>query len=141
MATDDRSGSRRLDQRRVRVLADTHALVWGLEDASSLSKAARRILGEAEVMVSVASLWELLLKRAKHDALVVDPLAWWDKYVVKADLVVLGIRQTHVLQVGRLPEFHRDPFDRILIAQAIVENIPLLSKDRQLSSYGVKVLW
>ncbi len=91
--------------------------------------------------MSVASLWELLLKKDKRDALVGDPLPWWESYVIKTDLPVLGIRQNHVLALGRLPAIHRDPFDRVLIAQAIVEKIPLVSKDRELSKYGVQVLW
>lgn len=97
--------------------------------------------GEWELVVSVASLWELLLKKDKRDALVGDPLPWWESYVIKTDLPVLGIRQNHVLALGRLPAIHRDPFDRILVAQAIVEKVPLVSKDGELSKYGVQVLW
>lgn len=125
----------------MKVLPDTHTLVWGLQDAPPLSKAARKILIESEVVVSVASLWELLLKKDKRDALVTDPLTWWGNYVIKTNLPVVGIRQSHVIEVGRLPPIHRDPFDRILIAQSIVEKIPLVSKDRQFSRYGVQVLW
>jgi len=72
---------------------------------------------------------------------VTDPLTWWGNYVIKTNLPVVGIRQSHVIEVGRLPPIHRDPFDRILIAQSIVEKIPLVSKDRQFSRYGVQVLW
>ncbi len=125
----------------MKVIPDTHALVWGLEDSSSLSKGARRILVESEVVVSVASLWELLLKKDKTDALVADPLPWWDNYVVKTNLPVVGIRQSHVMEIGRLPPIHRDPFDRILVAQSIIEKLPLVSMDRQLSRYGIQVLW
>ena len=125
----------------MKVLVDTHTLVWGLEDADPLSKTARRILLESEVVVSAASLWELLLKKGKRDALVQDPQKWWTDFVSKPALMVIGIQQSHVIEIGRLPAIHSDPFDRILVAQAIVEKIPLVSKDRQLAKYGVKVLW
>ena len=130
-----------MDRGPLKVLADTHSLVWGLEDASPLSKTARKILIESEVVASVATLWELLLKKGKKDALVEDPLVWWDAYVTKTGLPVLGIHQSHVIAIGRLPDIHQDPFDRILIAQAIVEKIPLVSKDRKLARYGVQILW
>ena len=125
----------------MKFLADTHSLVWALSNSAKLGRTARRIFGEWELVVSVASLWELLLKKDERDALVGDPLPWWESYVIKTDLPVLGIRQNHVLALGRLPAIHRDPFDRILIAQAIVEKIPLVSKDRELSKYGAQVLW
>ncbi len=90
---------------------------------------------------SVANLWELLLKQGRKDALLVDPLPWWDKYVIRAGIQTLGIRLNHVMALGQLPEIHRDPFDRILIAQSIVEKVPLVSKDTHFGDYGVTVIW
>ena len=63
------------------------------------------------------------------------------EFVSKPALMVIAIQQSHVIEIGRLPEIHSDPFDRILVAQAIVEQLPLISKDRQMAKYGVKVLW
>jgi PIN domain nuclease of toxin-antitoxin system len=125
----------------VRVLADTHVLVWALSDPDALSAPARHTLSESEVAVSVASLWELLLKRGKHNALLQDPLAWWERYVIETRIPTLAIRTSHVMALGRLPELHKDPFDRILIAQALAEEMPIVTKDRQFQQYGVAVIW
>jgi PIN domain nuclease of toxin-antitoxin system len=125
----------------VRVLADTHALVWALSDPDLLSAPARQVLGESEVTVSVASLWELLLKSGKKDALLQNALSWWEKYVVQSRIPTLAIRTSHVMALGRLPELHKDPFDRILVAQAIVERMPLVTKDDRLHQYGVATIW
>jgi PIN domain nuclease of toxin-antitoxin system len=123
------------------VLVDTHALVWALSDPVLLSATARQILAESDVAVSVASLWELLLKSGKRDALLQDPLPWWERYVVQSQIRTLPIRISHVMALGRLPELHKDPFDRILVAQATVERLPLVTKDRQLQQYGVPTIW
>jgi PIN domain nuclease of toxin-antitoxin system len=123
------------------VLADTHALVWALSDPALLSASARHVLAESEVAVSVASLWELILKSGKRDALLQDPLPWWERYIVQAGIPTLAIRPSHVMALGRLPELHKDPFDRILVAQAMTERIPLVTKDSQLKQYGVATIW
>lgn len=125
----------------MKVLTDTHTLVWALSDSHRLSPLARQALSDSEVYASVANLWELLLKQGRKDALLVDPLPWWDKYVIRAGIQTLGIRLNHVMALGQLPEIHRDPFDRILIAQSIVEKVPLVSKDTHFGDYGVTVIW
>jgi PIN domain nuclease of toxin-antitoxin system len=125
----------------VKVLTDTHTLVWALSDPEALSAIARSTLIESDVLASVANLWELLLKRDKKDALLADPLPWWEKYVVHTGVPTIGIRLGHVITLGRLPEIHKDPFDRILVAQSMVEKAPLVSKDRRLAEYGISVIW
>lgn len=97
-------------------------------------------MAESEVAVSVASLWELVLKSGKKDALLQDPLPWWEKYVVQAGIPTLAIRTSHVMALGHLPELHRDPFDRILVAQATVERLPLVTKDERLRQYGIATI-
>lgn len=125
----------------MRVLTDTHTLVWALSDPDRLGSDARRVLTEAEVTASVANLWELILKMRKKDALLADPLPWWEKYVVRTGIPALGIRVAHVIALGHLPELHKDPFDRILVAQSIVEKVPLVSKDAHLANYGIPMIW
>jgi len=125
----------------VKVLVDTHSLVWALSAPEFLSTKARRILADSEVVVSVANLWELVLKASKKDALLTDPVTWWKRHVSRSNIAVLSIRVSHVVTLGHLPEIHRDPFDRILLAQAQAENLPLVSKDAQLSEYKVRILW
>lgn len=125
----------------MKVLTDTHSIVWALSTPDSLSKKARNALTENDVIVSVASLWELLLKKDKGDALLSDPLFWWDKYVLASGIATLSIRNAHIIALGKLPDLHKDPFDRILVAQSISEGMPLVTKDKQLSRYGASTIW
>lgn len=90
---------------------------------------------------SVANLWELILKARKPGALIADPLPWWEKYVVRSRIPTLAIRISHVRALGSLPDFHKDPFDRILVAQAVAERLTLVSKDVILARYEVPVIW
>lgn len=124
-----------------RLLLDTHTLVWALAEPKRLSRRARQALNEGELMLSVASLWELILKGDKPGALLADPLPWWEKYVPLTALPVLGIRQSHVIQLAQLPNYHKDPFDRILLAQAMVESAAIVTKDQSLKPYGVPLIW
>ena len=125
----------------MKVLTDTHSLVWGLGNRSKLSIKALDTLANEQIVASVVNLWELILKKDKPDALIAEPVAWWDKYVVRTGVPVLGIRPAHVMMLDQLPGFHKDPFDRMLIAQAIVEKASLLSKDSVLTAYPVAVIW
>lgn len=124
-----------------RVLVDTHTLVWALREPEFLGPAGAEALRDGTVLASVASHWELLLKKGKPEALLADPLDWWGKYVLGSGIRVLGIREAHVAALGRLADQHRDPFDRILVAQAIVERATLVSKDAALGKYGARVIW
>ena len=123
------------------VLTDTHALVWSLVSPQLLGPAARAALAEADVLASVANLWELCLKADKTSALLSDPVPWWNKYVVRTGIPALSIRGADVVALADLPRIHKDPFDRILVAQAITEKIPLVTKDSRLSQYGITVIW
>lgn len=125
----------------MKVLTDTHSLVWALSDPGLLSKKARKALTEFDVTASVVNLWELVLKMHKQDALLAEPLSWWDKYVATNDIPTLSIRTDHIMTLGRLGDCHKDPFDRILVAQSLSENLPLVSKDERLKEYGVTVIW
>jgi PIN domain nuclease of toxin-antitoxin system len=94
-----------------------------------------------DVVASVANLWELCLKSKKQDALVAEPAAWWKQFVIRTGVTTLSIRAADVLALGALPDIHKDPFDRILVAQSIVEGIPLITKDSELARYGVATIW
>jgi PIN domain nuclease of toxin-antitoxin system len=125
----------------VRVLTDTHTLVWALTDPNLLSEKARRLIAEGDVAASAANLWELVLKAGKNGALVQDPLPWWERYVTGNGIIVLPIRAQHVMALGSLGAIHRDPFDRILLAQASYERRILVSKDPELKRYTASVVW
>jgi PIN domain nuclease of toxin-antitoxin system len=125
----------------VRVLTDTHTLVWALSKPEELGLAARQALSSSPFTASVANLWELVLKSRKPGGLLADPLSWWDRYVVRSRIPTLAIRVAHIQALAGLPDLHKDPFDRILMAQAIAEDLVLASRDRDLARYGIRVIW
>jgi PIN domain nuclease of toxin-antitoxin system len=122
-------------------LLDTHALVWGISVPEQLPGRVRDILTRGEVTVSVVSYWELILKKGRQTALVADPKAWWDQYITRMAVEVLPVRVAHLDQLDALPELHRDPFDRMLVAQTLAENYTLLSRDAVVARYGAPILW
>jgi PIN domain nuclease of toxin-antitoxin system len=125
----------------VKVLTDTHTLVWALATPENLGGAAHAALAGSPFTASVVNLWELVLKSRKPGALAGDPLHWWDKYVIGPRIPTLAIRTAHIRALASLPEIHRDPFDRILIAQALSEGLTLATKDTIMARYGVPVVW
>ena len=96
---------------------------------------------KAEILVSLASLWELVLKQNKKNSLLTDPDRWWRQYVVAEQATVVGIQTNHILAAGRLPEIHRDPFDRLLIAQCQLEQASFMTMDSLLAGYKVPIIW
>jgi len=130
-----------VDRRPVKILTDTHTLVWALSSPEVLGGAAREALARLPFTASVANLWELVLKMRRSSSLVADPLPWWEKYVVGSGIPVLAIRTRHIVALGGLPEHHKDPFDRILVAQALAEGLTLATKDTILGRYGAPVVW
>jgi PIN domain nuclease of toxin-antitoxin system len=124
----------------VKVLTDTHTLVWALT-GRPLGAAARAALAGSPFTASTANLWELVLKSRKPGTLLTDPLPWWEKYVVAPGIPTLAIRIRHIRKLAGLPELHKDPFDRILVAQALAEGFTLATKDAMLARYGAPVVW
>ncbi len=120
---------------------DTHALVWAVNSPELLGRAALAVFENEEIVASVVSLWELSLKAGRSSALVADPLAWWRKYVINKGVFTLSIRTQDVIALCSLAEIHRDPFDRMLVAQSLSEGIPLVTKDGQLALYGTPTIW
>lgn len=123
------------------ILTDTHTLVWALSNPEAVGCAAREALARVPFTASVANLWELVLKTRRPGALVADPLPWWEKYVVRSGIRVLAIRTRHIVSLAALPDLHKDPFDRILVAQALAEGLTLASKDTILARYGAPLVW
>lgn len=123
----------------MRVLLDTHVALWILRDAPELSASARRSLTEAEaVYVSSVSLWEVVIKAAlgKLDVDLDRLQAQW----LAAGIRALPLSWAHTLALRALPPLHRDPFDRMLIAQAVSEPLHLLTHDAALASYTPLVI-
>lgn len=128
----------------MRILLDTHALLWWLFDDPKLTDRARTIVGDPQttVLVSSASAWEISTKsRLGRLPEAGDVAQQLPVYIRRARFAELSITIEHALAAGSLPGPHRDPFDRMLIAQAREESIPLVSSDRIFSDYGVDVIW
>lgn len=125
----------------MKVLTDTHTLVWALSSPENLGSAARKALDGSPFTASVVNLWELVLKSGKPGVLVGRPIPWWDRYVTGQGIPTLAIRSAHIRALAGLPELHKDPFDRILVAQALAEDLTLASKDNALASYGAPIIW
>jgi PIN domain nuclease of toxin-antitoxin system len=94
-----------------------------------------------QTKVSVISLWEMIIKKNRKTAAVRNPLAWWEQHVTRVETEVLPIRIPHLTALDRLPDLHRDPFDRMLVAQALAEGLTLATKDPTLVRYGVPIVW
>jgi PIN domain nuclease of toxin-antitoxin system len=128
----------------MRVLLDTHALLWAAFRKDLLSTRARKLIQSStnEILVSAASAWEIATKyrlgKLPHAQVLVEDFIL---KVTSAGYVLLSISTEHALRAGRLPADHKDPFDRMLAAQAIDEDLPLISNDQQLDAFGVRREW
>ena len=81
--------------------------------------------------------WELMLKKTKKEAPLADPAAWWDRYITRASIEALPIRVGHIAQFDNLPDLHKDPFDRMLIAQAAFEDMTIVTADEAIAQYNI----
>ncbi len=122
-------------------LLDTHTIIWAVENPSRLSRNASSAIRKAENVISVASFWEVVIKSRKKQFDIQDPVIWWSRVIGYLDALVLPIRQAHVGTLAPLADHHQDPFDRILIAQTIVEGYTLITKDPQMKRYTTRTLW
>jgi PIN domain nuclease of toxin-antitoxin system len=123
----------------VRLLLDTHVFLWAVAGSRSLGADARRAIEAAEaVYVSAASIWEIAIKHAlgRIDA---DP-ARLTTAIEDSGFVELPVRATHTAMVARLDKHHNDPFDRMLVAQALAEPLRLLTADQTLARYSELVI-
>jgi len=128
----------------MRVLLDTHALVWALGEPGRLSSRARATIADQAtvVFVSVTSAWELAILQSLDRVRLDLPLATlFTDGLAAMRFHLLPIRLPHVAGVAELPRHHRDPFDRLLIATALVERLKVVSADRAFTRYGVPVVW
>lgn len=123
----------------MRLLLDTHIVVWAVEDSPRLEPAARRLIESAsEVYVSAASLWEIAIK-SRLGKIEADPeeiLA----AIEPSGFLELPVRGAHTAAVARLELHHRDPFDRLLVAQAVTEPLKLMTADPMLAQYSDVVM-
>ncbi len=123
-----------------RVLIDTHVLLWWLADDPSLSPLARETIADPATMplVSTASVWEIAIKSSLGTLTAPDELP---DAIAAAGFTSLPVAAAHAWEVRNLPVHHRDPFDRLLIAQALSEGLTIVSADPVFGKYGVKRVW
>lgn len=128
----------------MKLLLDTHALLWWLGDDSQLTDAARDVIADPEndVLVSVASAWECAIKLKAGKLPEAAPLiAAFRPALALASFSLLDMTLEHALAAGALPRHHGDPFDRMLIAQGLLEGAPLVSIEKRFDDYGVRRIW
>lgn len=121
----------------MRCLIDTHVVLWWYFDSSRLSREHLRIISDErnDICVSVAAIWEIEVKR--RSGKLECPIDMMER--IKADgFTILPIRAEHLVPLRTIPPIHNDPFDRIMVCQAIVEQIPLISYDPKVNAYFQK---
>ena len=123
----------------MKLLLDTHVVLWWREDSDRITKAARRTIASADdVLVSAVSGWEVALKLGVGKLKLAHSFRWM---VNDSGFAELPVAFAHTEHVATLPRHHGDPFDRMLVAQAQVENATLVTHDRQFKPYDVRVVW
>jgi PIN domain nuclease of toxin-antitoxin system len=125
-------------------LLDTHVLLWWMADDPRLSARAREVLADRKVRLlwSAASTWELAIKASLGKVTLPEPVgAWVQSRAAQQAIELLPVTHHHAAEVERLPSHHRDPFDRLLVAQARTEGAAIVSGDPFLRKYDVEVVW
>ena len=128
----------------MKLLLDTHTFLWLVEGNPKLTSAANTALADSqnELFLSIASIWELAIKvntgkLALSATLDIYVDQWMQTYLIQE----LAVSKLHAVATTKLPQLHRDPFDRMLIAQSISEQMTLVSGDSQIAAYQVNVIW
>ena len=122
-------------------LLDTSTVIWALENPERLSAPARTALRKGPLILSVVNYWEVAIKARKGLFKIPDPVSWWSRATTLLGGEILSIRAAHISALVGLPGVHKDPFDRMLIAQAAVEGLALVTSDEQIGKYALKVVW
>ena len=128
----------------MRALLDTHALLWWLSDDPALTRTARKIIAETKntLIVSAASAWEIATKvRLGKLPIGADLVSDFSGQIEREGFELLAISAEHGIRAGLLPGPHKDPFDRMLIAQSQAEHTPIISNEAVFESYGVRRVW
>ena len=122
-------------------IIDTHILLWLLSEPEKLSEAARKIVQEADLCVSMASLWEIAIKQSNGKLDLPFSPEELHAICIDRDIHIKQILPSHLNLLRDLPKIHNDPFDRLIICQSLAENIPILTHDSKIPLYPVKTVW
>jgi PIN domain nuclease of toxin-antitoxin system len=128
----------------MRAMLDTHVFLWWNTDDPQLSSFARQFIadGTNEIFLSAASAWEIAIKYARGRLTLPEPPEMYvASRMTSQNFQPLPIQISHALQVSSLPDIHQDPFDRLLVAQSLLEDLPILTGDKNIPQYPVSVIW
>ena len=125
------------------LLVDTHAMLWFVAGDARMSRKARKAIESRDTVnyVSIASWWEIAIKCSLGKLKIDTPLETFISERVDEGFRVLGIETRHLTGLADLPFHHRDPFDRLLISQAMSENMPVCTSDSRFAEYEIRVVW
>jgi len=125
------------------MLLDTHAVLWFFQDDKRLSKTAIDVIYNLENMiyVSIASIWEVAIKLSTGKLKFTGGIENFIEAIYRNEFELLDISQVHIRAITKLPFIHRDPFDRMLVAQAMVENMTIITVDENILKYDVDLIW
>lgn len=128
----------------MRLLLDSHALIWAVDDPSKLGQQAENLLRDAnnELLMSAGTVWELAIKVGLGKLSLSQPFRqWMAKAITDLGVVILPIMVEHADEQSKLPKYHGDPFDRLLVAQARIEGLTIVSVDAVFDQYGAARIW
>lgn len=128
----------------MRVLLDTHIFLWMISDPGKLSRLVKNILEskENEIFLSAVSGWEIAIKyQIGKLRLAENPDVYIPRKAEENSLELLSIEMNHAVNVSNLPDIHNDPFDRLLISQSQLENLPLITNDEKIKRYSIDTIW
>lgn len=125
------------------ILLDTHAVIWFITEDPKLPLASKKIIEDPKntCFVSVATYWEMSIKHSLDRLNLQNPLERIFEIIEESGFELLPITSSHILTVSKLVFHHRDPFDRMIIGQAINEGMKIMSKDAQFENYSSEVIW
>jgi PIN domain nuclease of toxin-antitoxin system len=128
----------------MRVLIDSHALIWYVDQDKLLSLASRAAISDPtnDLLLSAGTIWEIGIKAGLGKLVLTQPFKFWmDQAISDLQVTVLPLSVDYVDVQLKLPKHHGDPFDRLIVAQAIVEQVPIISVDASLDAYGITRIW
>jgi len=127
----------------VKYLLDTSTFLWAASDPGKLSRKARRLCESQRetLLFSAASLWEIVIKCGTGGLRIADPARSLPDWLARLGAGALPVEAAHAYALYGLPPIHRDPFDRLLVAQAIAEDLPLLTSDERIRQYPARCVW
>ena len=128
----------------MRLLIDSHALIWYVDQHQQLSLVSRSAISDPsnDLLLSAASIWEIAIKIGLGKLALTKPYSvWMSQALSDLGITILPITVEYADVQGSLPKHHSDPFDRLIVAQALVENVSVVSADARMDAYGITRLW